>query len=55
MTYGLMDGLAHERNNVCNEIDKPEVTDNNVISKRQRKSSIQKAITKNKHRNNMLI
>ena len=45
--------LAHECNNICNEINIPEITNNNVLSKRQIKSAIQKAITQ-RNRNNML-
>ena len=40
-----LNGLAHECNNICNEINIPEITsNNNVLSKRQIKSAIQKAI-----------
>ena len=38
-------GLAQECNNICNEIDIPEITNNNVLSKRQMKSAIQEAMT----------
>ena len=51
MATGL-NGLAHECNNICNEIDIPEVTNNNVLSKRQIKSQIQEAITE-QNKNNM--
>ena len=52
MATGL-NGLAYECNDICNEIDKPEVTNNNVLSKRQIKSIIQEAITE-QNNNNML-
>ena len=48
-----LNGLAHECNNICNEIDIPEITGNNVLSKRQIKSTIQGAITEQIN-NNML-
>ena len=51
MATGL-NGLAHECNNICNEIDIPEITNNNVLSKRQIKSQIQEAITE-QNKNNM--
>ena len=34
MAIGL-NGLAHECNNICNEINIPEITNNNVLFKRQ--------------------
>ena len=38
---------------ICNEIDIPEITNNNILSKRQMKSTIQEAITE-QIKNNML-
>ena len=55
MATGLK-GLAHECNifnEICNEMNIPEITNNNVLSKHQIKSTIQKAITQ-RNRNNML-
>ena len=40
-----LNGLAHECNNICKEIDIPEIINNNVLSKRQIKSTIKEAIT----------
>ena len=40
-----LNGLAYECNNICNEIYIPEITKNNVLSKRQIKCTIQDAIT----------
>ena len=40
-----LNGLAHECNNICNEIDVPEITNSNVLSKRQMKCTIKDAIT----------
>ena len=48
-----LNGLAHECNNICNEIDIPEITNNNVLSKRQIKCTIQDAITE-QNKNNLL-
>ena len=52
MAIGLK-GLAHECNNICNEIDIPEITNKNELSKHQIKCTVQKAITE-QNRNNML-
>ena len=52
MATGL-NGLAHECNIICNEIDIPEITNNNVLSKRQIKSAVQEAITE-QNKTNML-
>ena len=52
MAIGL-NGLAHECNIICNEINILEITNNNILSKRQIKSAVQKAITE-QNRNNML-
>ena len=52
MATGL-NGLPHECNDICNEINIPEITNNNVLSKHQIKSAIQKAITQ-QNRNNIL-
>ena len=52
MAIGI-NGLAHECNDVCSEINIPEITNINVLSKRQIKSTVQKAITE-RNRNNML-
>ena len=46
-------GLEHGCNNICNEIDIPEITNDNVLFKRQIKSTIQKNITE-QNMNNML-
>ena len=46
-------GLEHGCNNICNEIDIPEITNDNVLFKRQIKSTIQKNITE-QNINNML-
>ena len=48
-----LNGLAHDFNNICNEIDIPEVTNDNVSVKRLIKSKVQKAITE-QNRNNIL-
>ena len=48
-----LNGFARECNNVCNEIDIPEITNNNVLSKRQIKCTIQDAITE-QNKNNLL-
>ena len=50
MATGI-NGLAHECNDVCSEINIPEITNINVLSKRQIKSK--KAITE-RNRNDML-
>jgi len=50
--YGI-NGLAHECNYVCSEINIPDITNINELSKRQIKSTVQKAITE-RNRNNML-
>ena len=52
MAIGLNE-LAHECYNICNYINILETTNNNVLSKRQIKSAIQKAITQ-RNRKNML-
>ena len=41
MTIGI-NGLAHECNDVCSEISIPEITNINVLSKRQIKITVQK-------------
>ena len=46
-------GLAHEFNNICNEINIMEITNNNVLSKSEIKNAIQKTITQG-NRKNML-
>ena len=44
-----INGLAHECNKVCEEIDIPEIINNNVMSKRQIKETIKDTVTlKNK-------
>jgi len=44
-----INGLAHECNKVCQEIDIPEIMSNNVMSKRQIKETIKDTVTlKNK-------
>ena len=48
-----LNGLAYECNNICNEIDVPEITNNNVLSKRQIKCTIKDAITE-QNKNNLL-
>ena len=46
-----INGLAHECNKVCEEIDIPEIMDNNVMSKRQIKETIKETVTlKNKEK-----
>ena len=46
-----INGLAHECNKVCEEIDIPEIMDNNVMTKRQIKETIRDTITlKNKEK-----
>ena len=40
-----LNGLGHECNTICNEINVPEIMSNNVLSKRQIKSTIQDVIT----------
>ena len=37
-------GLGYECNNICNEINISEITENNVLSKKQIKSTIQNAV-----------
>ena len=49
----VLNGLAHECNNICKELDIPEITNNNVQSKRPIKSTIQEAITE-QNKNDML-
>ena len=41
----VLNGLAHECNNICNEIYIPEITNHNILSKRQIKSTLQEPIT----------
>ena len=50
---GLSTVGAHECNNICNELNILEITNNNILSKRQIKSAVQKAITE-QSRNDML-
>ena len=46
-----INGLAHECNKVCEEIDIPEIINNNVMSKRQIKETIKDTVTlKNKEK-----
>ena len=46
-----INGIAHECNKVCEEINIPEIMDNNVMSKRQNKTTIQDTVTlKNKEK-----
>ena len=40
-----INGLAHECNNVCRDIDIPEIMENNVMSKKQIKEAIQEKIS----------
>ena len=40
-----LNGLGHECNTICNEINVPEIMSNNVLSKRQIKNTIQDVIT----------
>ena len=49
----VLNELVHECNDISNEIDIPEVINNNILSKRQIKSSIQEAIIE-QNRNSML-
>ena len=47
-------GLAHECNNILNEIEILEVTNNNVFTKRKIKSTVQKTIMEGKKREILL-
>ena len=40
-----INGLGHECNTICNEINKPEIMNNNSLSKRQIKSAIQEFVS----------